>query len=338
MINYNFFQGDTHSVSVAPDFTTFRRNYIRDNVDKGEWKTVQTSPARRSDDVSGLKVSMVEQQRVSPQASGSGQELSASYTISPTEETGSDYLLVYITAGSGRLFLNNCERGGVKIKNGMLCWLSPKYWYALKPDAEAGWTVCYLACRGTMLDQFIRRSMLDGKNNILELGMNEELIHLFKRAREVKDSEETFAQTYLTGIVLHMVGLILAQAQPPCDEPRENEQKMEQAVLLMKENVMNDIDMNQLAVSLGFSYSWFRKLFKDYSGMSPAKFFLELKLKKIKELLISTDMPIKELLYSLNCSTLENFYTTFKKHTGYTPSEYRKRMAADHTNTTDEKP
>ena len=48
MINYNFFQGDTHSVSVAPDFTTFRRNYIRDNVDKGEWKTVQTSPARRS--------------------------------------------------------------------------------------------------------------------------------------------------------------------------------------------------------------------------------------------------------------------------------------------------
>lgn len=112
MINYNFFQGDTHSVSVAPDFTTFRRNYIRDNVDKGEWKTVQTSPARRSGDVSGLKVSMVEQQRVSPQASGSGQELSASYTISPTEETGSDYLLVYITAGSGRLFLNNCERGG----------------------------------------------------------------------------------------------------------------------------------------------------------------------------------------------------------------------------------
>ena len=278
MINYNFFQGDTHSVSVVPDFTTFRRNYIRDNVDKGEWKTVQTSPARRSGDVSGLKVSMVEQQRVSPQASGSGQELSASYTISPPEETGSDYLLVYITAGSGRLFLNNCERGGVKIKNGMLCWLSPKYWYALKPDAEAGWTVCYLACRGTMLDQFIRRSILDGKNNILELGMNEELIHLFKRAREVKDSEESFAQTYLPGIVLHMVGLILAQAQPPCDEPRENEQKMEQAVLLMKENVMNDIDMNQLAVSLGFSYSWFRKLFKDYSGMSPAKFFLELKL------------------------------------------------------------
>uniref|UniRef100_UPI003FF09BAC hypothetical protein n=1 Tax=Phocaeicola sp. TaxID=2773926 RepID=UPI003FF09BAC len=114
MINYNFFQGDTHSVSVAPDFTTFRRNYIKDNVDKGEWKTVQTSPARRSGDVSGLKVSMVEQQKVSPQASGSGRELSASHTISPTEETGNDYLLVYTSAGSGRLFLNNCERGGGK--------------------------------------------------------------------------------------------------------------------------------------------------------------------------------------------------------------------------------
>ena len=80
------------------------------------------------------------------------------------------------------------------------------------------------------------------------------------------------------------------------------------------------------------------KELKEYERSSKGEIIFGSNWEKIKELLISTDMPIKELLYSLNCSTLENFYTTFKKHTGYTPSEYRKRMAADHTNTTDEKP
>ena len=323
MINYNFFQGDTHSVSVAPDFTTFRRNYIKDNVDKGEWKTVQTSPARRSGDVSRLKVSMVEQQKVSPQASGSGQELSASHTISPTEETGNDYLLVYITAGSGRLFLNNCERGGVKIKNGMLCWLSPKYWYALKPDAETGWTVCYLACRGTMLDQFIRRSMLDGKNNILELGMNEELIHLFKRAREVKDSEETFAQTYLTGIVLHMVGLIQSASKNRVFETGNIDARIEQAKIIMNAHVEQNLDPEELASTLNISYSWFRHVFKQFTGYSPAAYFQELKLRRAKELLVETSQSAKEISFRLGFQSTGYFFSFFKKHTGFTPLEYR---------------
>jgi AraC-like DNA-binding protein len=37
-------------------------------------------------------------------------------------------------------------------------------------------------------------------------------------------------------------------------------------------------------------------------------------------------LSVKELLYILNYNTTENFYNAFKKHTGYTPVEYRRMM------------
>ena len=41
----------------------------------------------------------------------------------------------------------------------------------------------------------------------------------------------------------------------------------------MNENVFKDIDPEELAMKLNISYSWFRKVFKDYTGYAPAKLF-----------------------------------------------------------------
>ena len=48
----------------------------------------------------------------------------------------------------------------------------------------------------------------------------------------------------------------------------------------MNENVFKDVDPEELAMKLNISYSWFRKVFKDYTGYAPAKYFQELKLRK----------------------------------------------------------
>ena len=60
---------------------------------------------------------------------------------------------------------------------------------------------------------------------------------------------------------------------------------MEQAKIIMNENLCREIDPEQLAARLNLSYSWFRKAFKDYTGYAPAKYFQELKMRKAKQLL-----------------------------------------------------
>lgn len=239
-----------------------------------------------------------------------------------------EYSLIYVTKGCGELYLNKCMHEGETIKAGMLCWIPAGQWYVCKPDRVQGCVAYYIHLKGTVVSQVIHHSPLEGQCALLHIGFNEELVGLFKRADELQRLTESFNETYLVGITLHMVGLVLACAKPITGQVSSNEQKIEEAKAIMKENVMNDIDMSQLAMSLQLSYSWFRKLFKNYCGISPSHYFMELKIEKLKSLIVSTSIPVNELMLQLNCGTIGNFYKAFKKHTGYTPVEYRSLMSA----------
>jgi AraC-like DNA-binding protein len=91
----------------------------------------------------------------------------------------------------------------------------------------------------------------------------------------------------------------------------------------MNENVFKNIDPEELAMRLNISYSWFRKVFKDYTGYAPAKYFQELKLRKAKQLLAGTSQSVKEISFMLDYKSTEHFFSLFKKRTGFTPLEYR---------------
>ena len=56
-------------------------------------------------------------------------------------------------------------------------------------------------------------------------------------------------------------------------------QKIEQAKIIMNENVAGNVDPEELAMRLNISYSWFHRVFKEYTGYAPAKYFQELKLR-----------------------------------------------------------
>lgn len=100
-------------------------------------------------------------------------------------------------------------------------------------------------------------------------------------------------------------------------------QKIEQAKIIMNENVAGNVDPEELAMRLNISYSWFHRVFKEYTGYAPAKYFQELKLRKAKQLLVGTSQSVKEILFFLGFQSTEYFFSFFKKRTGLTSLEYR---------------
>ena len=91
------------------------------------------------------------------------------------------------------------------------------------------------------------------------------------------------------------------------------DQKIEQAKIIMNENVAGNVDPEELAMRLNISYSWFRRVFKEYTGYAPAKYFQELKLRKAKQLLVGTSQSVKEILFFL-VSSLPNTSSPFLKN------------------------
>jgi AraC-like DNA-binding protein len=98
-----------------------------------------------------------------------------------------------------------------------------------------------------------------------------------------------------------------------------------QAKVIMKEDMTGNMDLESIARALNVSYSLFRREFKNKCGISPGQYRQELKLAKAKELLYSTNMSIAEISSRLNFECIGQFSTFFKKKTGIPPLEYRKR-------------
>ena len=78
--------------------------------------------------------------------------------------------------------------------------------------------------------------------------------------------------------------------------------------------------------SINMSYSNFRKSFKQYTGIAPHQYMLQLKLSKIKDLLSSTEMSIQDIAMKLNFESADYFSYFFRSKTGINPLSYRKEI------------
>jgi AraC-like DNA-binding protein len=232
-----------------------------------------------------------------------------------------EYQFLYITKGKGVLSFDNVTE--IPISKGLLFIIFPGQWHTYHPSVKTGWNEYYIGFEGPIIDSIVENNFISKENQVLEVGFNEELVNLFKRALEVAELDKISSQQYLSGIVLHILGLVQSVSQNKIFEVGDVVQKIEQAKIIMNENVFKNIDTEELAENLNTSYSWFRKVFKEYTGYAPAKYFQELKIRKAKQLLVGTSHTVKEISFMLDYNSTEHFFSIFKKMTGYTPLEYR---------------
>ena len=78
---------------------------------------------------------------------------------------------------------------------------------------------------------------------------------------------------------------------------------------------------------MNISYSTFRHIFKQYTGIAPSQYYLNLKIQRAKDMLRSTDVSIKEISYILHFDTPEYFTKLFKLKTGLAPSQFRDQIS-----------
>ena len=81
-----------------------------------------------------------------------------------------------------------------------------------------------------MIDAIVDDAFLSQKQQILEIGLNEELVSLFSRALAVAEADKISAQQYLSGIVLHMIGMILSVSKNKVFEMSDVDQKIDNGI------------------------------------------------------------------------------------------------------------
>ena len=100
------------------------------------------------------------------------------------------------------------------------------------------------------------------------------------------------------------------------------ERKILPAVRYIAENYSKHIRNDDLARITGLSVVYFRKLFKEVTGLSPINYIQSFKMKKAMEMLQSDYSSVTDIAYSLGYNNVYEFSRDFKKYVGISPSKY----------------
>lgn len=97
-----------------------------------------------------------------------------------------------------------------------------------------------------------------------------------------------------------------------------------QVVDFLQENVRESISIDDICKKLNYARSYLFKHFKAVTGETIMSYFLSLKIKEAKRMLLETDMSVTEIANELSFDTPNYFSKAFKRISGYTPLEYRR--------------
>jgi transcriptional regulator GlxA family with amidase domain len=101
--------------------------------------------------------------------------------------------------------------------------------------------------------------------------------------------------------------------------------KLTEAVTLMEANIEEPLSTDEIAQLAGVSRRQLERLFKQYLGSLPSRYYLELRLQRARQLLRDTNHSIVQVGLMCGFSSGSHFSTAFGALFGNTPREERQR-------------
>lgn len=277
-----------------------------------------------SDEEWGIVVSTVGYQFIPPKSKYPLSQHPKNYDFQP--QTGrilNEYQLVYITKGCGYFSSRSCKKR--KIHAGTMILLFPGEWHSYYPDTETGWDEYWVGFSGTHIDKRVEKRFFSIDDPLHEIGISASIVGLYNDILLYASQEKSGYQQIISSIVLHMLGAVYYKKRNKSFTNTYVVNKINEARILMRQQVENPLSIEELASQLGLGYSWFRRMFKEYTGVSPAQYQQQLRLLRAKELLTHSPLNISEIAYQLKFENAGQFSTFFKKKEGITPSRFRER-------------
>ena len=234
-----------------------------------------------------------------------------------------EYQLLYIIEGGGVFHSRTVPEA--RLNEGDFFLLFPGEWHSYHPTPPRGWKKYWIGFKGHNMDDRVRAGFLSPQKPIYHVGYSAEIVHLYKQAYEAAMKEEAYSQQLMAGIVNLLIGTMysLERNIELKSRSQAHVDMINRARLMIRDSLESSLTIQRVAENMGVSYSNFRKLFKEHTGLSPATYQQDLRIQRAKELLSSTSMSIKEIAYRLNFESPDYFSAKFKQKTGRKPSELR---------------
>ena len=159
-----------------------------------------------------------------------------------------------------------------------------------------------------------RAAIYSGADTEQVLKLNSRFISQTRSLHRQQDMTQ-WAQT----ILRHFLNMI----QSPPDTKHRN--LIYEAMNYIQINYMGPLTLEQVADHIGYSPSYFSKVFKQETGDTFRNYLNYLRIEKSKSLLLSSNASISEICSTIAFEDQSYFCKVFRRFVGVTPDRYRKR-------------
>lgn len=155
----------------------------------------------------------------------------------------------------------------------------------------------------------------------------EEIAFYFKsilwEARNRGENYEIICQNLFQVLIYKLIrdvqtNLVVSPSKKTTQECRFVEQ-------YLNEHFKEDISLQTLSELTYLNKYYLAHVFKNYKGISPINYLIQVRIKEAKHLLETTDYSVAKIASLIGFSSQSYFSQAFRKETTMTPNEYRKR-------------
>lgn len=149
---------------------------------------------------------------------------------------------------------------------------------------------------------------------------------LFDRLDELHLKTDIASAFMIKAAITEILSIFLkSSAEKKSDEFKEN-QFVNNAVSFIQKNMDKKISVKDMARSMRYNEKYFIELFKNHFGTTPAKYVKTARLENAKRELLYTNRSVSYIANQIGYSTVQKFSRDFKAYSGFTPSEFRKKL------------
>jgi two-component system, response regulator YesN len=103
--------------------------------------------------------------------------------------------------------------------------------------------------------------------------------------------------------------------------------RVQATIELIESNFKRALLIEKLANTTRLSASRLRRVFKNETGLTPAQYLKQLRIRKAKEYLETTFLSVKEIRREIGARDESHFIRDFKKVYGVVPTQLRSQVA-----------
>ena len=97
----------------------------------------------------------------------------------------------------------------------------------------------------------------------------------------------------------------------------------------LREDLSHQWTVEEMAAAVGMGTTHFNERVKSYTGFTPLTYLINIRISEAVKLMGKPDLNVTDIALDTGFYSSQHFSTTFKKLTGYTPSEFRKRRICE---------